>query len=170
MQARPLAATGSARRYGGRTASRSLTGALGYRREHSCRSARLRPSAGHAGTVPQRLRRRDVTNGLSMSDGETPTGIEDRWLVIPGKIFRFVFLVGAASLVFYGFSPDIINRPLGTLTISEILGWLIAIALVVWLMKLAFKSTSDEAAELWGYGALLSVIGFIALIVYATRH
>lgn len=104
-----------------------------------------------------------------MSDGSAPDGVEG-WLIIPGKIFRFVFLVGAASLIFYGLSPNISNRPIGTLTISELIFWAAVTAACIWLMRLAFKSTTDEAAELWGYGALLSVIGFVALIFYAIRH
>jgi hypothetical protein len=37
-----------------------------------------------------------------------------------GKMFRFVFLLGLAALIFNGFSLEIGYRPLGTLTSSKL--------------------------------------------------
>ena len=106
-----------------------------------------------------------------MSDDQTSNeDAPERWLVIVGRISRVILLIGMAAIVCYGLSPTIGDRPLGTLTLSELSSAAILAAVTILLVRRAFVSVSDAAAEIWGYLMLLIVFGVVALIFYASRH
>jgi|SRR5665213_982385 len=105
-----------------------------------------------------------------MSNQDAPNSSEDRWVIVLGKIVRIPILIGAAAILYYGLSPDISHRPIGTLTLSDIVTWAVIAAGVIWLVKLAFKSPSEEAAANWGIAGFLIILAFIGLIVYLARH
>ena len=75
-----------------------------------------------------------------------------------GMVFRFVFLMGGTVLAVHFFAPDIVDRPLGGLTLGE-LAFSAALAVAaLWVVKIAFKKPNHRAAKIWG-----GVVSFVLL-------
>ena len=103
------------------------------------------------------------------ASNQHPEEPREAFVIGVGKVFPPIFLIGAAATLWYGFAPDISNRPLGSLTISDLTIWLALALISIWLLRISFRTATDEAAELWGYLALLIILGIVGFIFYASR-
>jgi hypothetical protein len=89
------------------------------------------------------------------------------WLVWTGKSVRFVFIVCLAAILAY-VSLSVGNRPLGSITLNELLGSLICLGLTVVCAKWMFDSIEDQTAERWAAwaGSIAALILVGALIFF----
>jgi len=84
------------------------------------------------------------------------------WMIRIGKTVRFV-VIGLIGIVLAYNAPSIGDRPLGSVTLNEILSLVFYIGLALLCVRWMFHSIEDETAEGW---ANVSA-GVAALIVIA---
>lgn len=90
-----------------------------------------------------------------------------KWLIRMGKTVRFVFIANIAAILAYS-APSIGDRPLGTITLNELVGGLFCFGLALACIKWMFNSIEDETAENWATGAVsvAAIAIIIAMILY----
>jgi hypothetical protein len=91
-----------------------------------------------------------------------------RWLIWTGKSIRFVFIVCLATILAYS-SLSIGNRPLGSITLNQLLGSLVCLGLAVGCARWMFDSIEDKRAERWAAwaGSIAALLFVAALILFA---
>jgi hypothetical protein len=90
-----------------------------------------------------------------------------RWLR-PFGVFGRLVTYGALFLALYIFSPkDISNAPLGSLTLSDIVGTVGFILIGLFLIKALFEpSENDEVKDAWGWLGVLTLGLAISALFY----
>lgn len=99
----------------------------------------------------------------------TPAQLQRRaWLIQTGKIFRYIFIFGAAIAIAFNI-PSIGDRPLGSLKLNEVFYAACLAAMALGCVKWAFSGTTEEAAEAWGSAAIFLILALIGLAFFMNR-
>lgn len=105
--------------------------------------------------------------GFRQDDGFTdglaslPPKPRRKWLIRAGKSIRFVFIACLAAVLVYS-SLSIGNRPLGSITLNQLLGSLVCLGVAVGCIRWIFNPIADETAERWAIRT-----GSVAVLIFS---